>query len=240
MSNTAKVVPDFPSWRQTNPNGVFSDWLKASCADQWRAATHHVFTDAWGDAALPKANLENYLIQDHRFIDRFVALLAATVSRAPSLKDRIPGCQFLALVTGEENTYFERSFAALGVSDDKRENMPDWPTTAAFKQLMKDATDSNSYANMLAVLTVAEGTYLGWADRVNKAIAKRPDDFWYSEWIDLHTGVYFESVVAYLNTQLDQVGPSLSDEERAECLSCFKRATDLECQFFDTAWGPQE
>ena len=68
MSNTAKAVQDFPSWRLTNPNGVFSDWLKASCADQWRAVTHHVFTDAWGDAALPKANLENYLIQDHRFI----------------------------------------------------------------------------------------------------------------------------------------------------------------------------
>ena len=240
MSNTAKAVQDFPSWRLTNPNGVFSDWLKASCADQWRAVTHHVFTDAWGDAALPKANLENYLIQDHRFIDRFVALLAAAVSRAPSLKDRIPGCQFLALVTGEENTYFERSFAALGVSDETRENMPDWPATAAFNQLMKDATESNSYANMLAVLAVAEGTYLGWADRVNKAIAKRPDDFWYAEWIDLHVGGYFESVVAYLNSQLDQVGPSLSEEDRAECLSYFKRATDLECQFFDTAWGPQE
>ena len=105
---------------------------------------------------------------------------------------------------------------------------------------MKDATDSNSYANMLAVLAVAEGTYLGWADRVNKAIAKRPDDFWYSEWIDLHIGVYFESVVAYLNSQLDQVGPLLSDGDRAECLSYFTRATDLECQFFDTAWGPQE
>lgn len=240
MSDTEKAVPDFPSWRQSNPNGTFSDWLKASCADSWHAVTHHVFADAWGDSALPKANLENYLIQDHRFLDRFVALLAAAVSRAPRLQDRIPGCQFLALVTGEENTYFERSFAALGVSDDARANRPDWLATAGFKQIMKDATDSNSYANMLAVLAVAEGTYLGWADRVNNTIAKRPDDFWYAEWLDLHTGTYFESVVAYLNTQLDHIGPSLSDEERAECLSYFKRATDLECQFFDTAWGAQE
>ena len=231
---------DFPVWQENHPSGTFSDWLKASVCDDWKRVTHHPFTDAWGDGALPDANLKNYLIQDHRFIDRFVALLAAAVSRAPTLKDRIPGCQFLALVTGAENTYFERSFDALGVSDADRENQPDWPATKAFKQLMTDATNSNSYTNMLAVLAVAEGTYLGWADRVSTAIAKRPDDFWYSEWLDLHIGAYFESVIAYLNDQLDQCGPGLSADDRAQCLDHFRRATSLEVAFFDTAWGPQE
>lgn len=241
MTNrNANSAPDFPVWLLENPSGGFSDWLKRCCADDWQAVIHHPFTDAWGNAALPKANLENYLIQDHRFIDRFVALLAAAISRAPSLKDRIPGCQFLALLTGAENTYFERSFAALGVSDHARAHQPDWQATADFKHLMKEATETNSYANMLAVLAVAEGTYLGWADRVNNAIPNRPDDFWYAEWLDLHIGDYFESVVGYLNTQLDQTGPELSKDERAECLSYFKRATTLERQFFDTAWDTQQ
>lgn len=235
MNNT-QPVPDFPVWKQSHPDGVFSDWLKASVAKDWHRVTHHPFTDAWGKAAVPKRNLENYLIQDHRFIDRFVALLAAAVSRAPTLKDRIPGCQFLALVTGAENTYFERSFVALGVSEAAREDQPDWPVTADFKKLMADATNSNRYADMLAVLAVAEGTYLGWADRVNRGLETRPTDFWYSEWLDLHVGAYFESVVAYLNDQLDQVGPTLSNDDRQSCLSCFKRATELEVQFFDTAW----
>lgn len=232
-------VPDFSEWKQSNPDRGFSDWLKACVAADWHRVTHHPFTDAWGQAALPRRNLENYLIQDHRFIDRFVALLAAAVSRAPSLKDRIPGCQFLALLTGAENTYFERSFAALEVSETKRSNQPDWPATSKFKQLMKDASEGNSYADMLAVLAVAEGTYLGWADRVDRGLAKRPDDFWYWEWIELHVGDYFENVVAYLNGQLDQVGPNLSDRERESCLSYFKRATELEVMFFDTAWSAQ-
>ncbi|MEQ8285551.1 TenA family protein [Thalassospira sp.] len=231
---------DYPQWQHATQNRRFSDWLKASNADQWHGVTHHPFTDAWGQASLPKANLENYLIQDHRFIDRFVALLAAAVSRAPTLKDRIPGCQFLALLTGKENTYFERSFEALGVSDHDREYQPDWPATAAFKQLMADAVDTNSYANMLAVLAVAEGTYLGWADRVNRSLVNRPTEFWYVEWLDLHVGEYFESVIAYLNTQLDNIGPDLSDDERASCLRYFRRATELERQFFDTAWKEQE
>ncbi len=233
-------VADYPQWQKSFPKGAFSDWLKASNADQWHGVTHHPFTDAWGNAELPKTNLENYLIQDHRFIDQFVALLAAAVSRAPTLKDRIPGCQFLALLTGAENTYFERSFKALGVSDTPRKDQPDWPATAEFKQLMADAINTNSYANMLAVLAVAEGTYLGWANRVNNALSKRPTDFWYFEWLDLHIGDYFESVVAYLNTQLDEVGPNLTQNERASCLAYFRRATELERQFFDTAWGKQE
>jgi thiaminase/transcriptional activator TenA len=232
----ASITIDFPEWKHAHPDGVFSDWLKASVADDWHRVTHHPFTDAWGQSAVPKRNLENYLIQDHRFLDRFVALLAAAVSRAPTLKDRIPGCQFLALVTGEENTYFERSFVALGVTKAERANQPDWPATASFKQLMAEAANGNSYAEMLAVLAVAEGTYLGWADRVNRAVAVRPKDFWYYEWLDLHIGDYFESVVAYLNGQLDLVGPTLSDSERQSCLSFFRRATELEIQFFDAAW----
>ena len=240
MNTLTATLDDFPIWLETNPSGTFSDWLKASVADDWKRVTHHPFTDAWGAAALPQANLKNYLIQDHRFIDRFVALLAAAVSRAPTLKDRIPGCQFLAVLTGAENTYFERSFVALGVTDDDRNQPADWPATAGFKQLMRDASESTSYTNMLAVLAVAEGTYLGWADRVNKAIAERPADFWYYEWLDLHVGTYFESVIAYLNGQLDQYGPDLNADERAQCLDHFRKATSLEVAFFDTAWAAQE
>lgn len=230
-------APDYPQWKHANPDGRFSDWLKASVAENWHRVTHHPFTDAWGKAAIPKRNLENYLIQDHRFIDRFVALLAAAVSRAPTLKDRIPGCQFLALLTGAENTYFERCFVALGVTDEARATQPDWPATSDFKQLMADAANGTSYADMLAVLAVAEGTYLGWADRVNRSLTERPEDFWYAEWLDLHVGAYFESVVGYLNDQLDQVGPTLSASDRNGCLSFFARATELEVRFFDTAWG---
>tara|TARA_R110000868_G_scaffold16933_4_gene75137 strand:+ start:24852 stop:25559 length:708 start_codon:yes stop_codon:yes gene_type:complete len=233
------TVTAWPEWQTANPSGTFSDWLKGSVADDWHKVTHHAFTDAWGKGAVSDRNLKNYLIQDHRFIDRFVALLAGAVSRAPALSDRIPACQFLALLTGPENTYFERSLDALSVSTQERTEQPDWPVTAAFKELMRVAMESNEYANMLAVLAVAEGTYLGWASRVSDMIDTGPDDFWYAEWLDLHTGPYFESVVAFLNHQLDQIGPQLSDDARTMCQSYFRKATTLEVQFFDAAWGPQ-
>jgi thiaminase/transcriptional activator TenA len=235
-STPAGSFVDWPEWHKANPQQGFSQWLKATVADDWHTVTHHPFTDDWGQGKVPTENLRRYLVQDHRFLDRFAALLAGAVSRAPTLADRIPGCQFLALITGKENTYFERCFTALGVRNNQRSGTPDWDATKGFKDLMAEALESASYANMVAVLAVAEGTYLGWADRVAKTVPTNPPlDFWFSEWIDLHTGAYFESVVAYLNGQLDAIGPDLSDAKRAACQARFARATKLEIDFFDTA-----
>ena len=230
------AAKDWPEWQQENPGQGFSKWLISTVAEDWHRVTHHPFTDAWGKGVVPTENLRRYLVQDHRFLDRFAALLAGAVAYAPTLADRIPGCQFLALITGKENTYFERCFTALGVRNNQRFGTPDWDATKGFKDLMAEALHSSNYANMVAVLAVAEGTYLGWADRVAKAVPHYPElDFWFSEWIDLHTGDYFASVVAYLNAQLDHVGPTLDDAARAECQRYFATATRLEVDFFDTA-----
>ena len=137
-------------------------------------------------------------------------------------------------MTGPENTYFERCFAALGVGEAERAETPDAEATAGFKALMRDAAASGSYARMLAVLTVAEWSYLAWADRVKD---RRPADFWHAEWIDLHTGAYFESVVGWLRGQLDTVGPALPAAERDQVACDFARAVALEKAFFDHAWA---
>ncbi len=211
----------------------FTEQLRDGVGEAWDAVVRHRFTDALAEGTLEPEKMRRYLIQDHRFLDGFVVLLASAVAHAPALADRIPGCQFLALVTGPENTYFERSFAALGVTGGDRTAAPEAEATAEFKALMAEAAASGSYARMLAVLTVAEWTYLSWADRVKH---HKPADFWHSEWIDLHTGAYFESVVAWLRGQLDRAGPALPADEQAQVRRDFVRAIELEKAFFDHAW----
>eukprot|EP00802_Teleaulax_amphioxeia_P028015 Tamp_29545.p1 GENE.Tamp_29545~~Tamp_29545.p1 ORF type:complete len:187 (+),score=37.85 Tamp_29545:169-729(+) len=179
-----------------------------------------------------------YLIQDHRFLDDFVVLLASMVAAAPTLKDRIPGCQFLALITGKENTYFERSFEALGVTDLQRQEgtTPNDPATTGFQNLMRSAAKSGSYTQMLAVLIVAEWTYLSWGDRVkDQRTPEKP--FWCMEWIDLHCGDYFESVIAYLRGLLDKAAAEMSPDEETKCRETFLKAVQLEKDFFDAAWA---
>ena len=89
----------------------FSERLRAEAGEAWTAVVEHPFTDALAQGTdMDEDAMRYYLIQDHRFLDDFVVLLASMVAAAPTLQDRIPGCQFLALITGKENTYFERSF----------------------------------------------------------------------------------------------------------------------------------
>ncbi|KAJ8598661.1 hypothetical protein CTAYLR_003066 [Chrysophaeum taylorii] len=152
------------------------------------------------------------------------------IAAAPSLEDRIPGAQFLGLITSKENTYFERAFAALGVTPEDRKATLDEPATTRFISLMRGAALSGKLHVMLAVLVVAEWSYFEWADRVTPA----PDlPFYFQEWIDLHRGAYFSSVVAYLRNLLD--GLDLSDVERNEARDAFLAAVKNEGDFWAMA-----
>lgn len=211
-----------------------TELLKQSVQEDWDAATNHIFCQELANGSLPLEKMRWYLVQDYKFIDQFVRLLATTIAHAPTLKDGIPAAQFLGLITSDENTYFLRSFEALGVSE-ASQNAPDAPATEDFNSLMAEARNSGCYEQMLAVLVVAEWSYLAWASRYVPYPADLP--FWFSEWIDLHTGDGFESVVAYLRGQLDDSWDTLTAEQQAQATHMFQRAVMCERAFFDAAYA---
>ncbi len=208
--------------------------LRQLAADDWHAATTHAFTTELANGTLPLDKMRWYLAQDYQFIDGFVRLLASAIAHAPSLADSVPAAQFLAVITGPENTYFLRSFEALGV--DKTRQSPDpAPATRDFQALMAQAAASGRYELMLAVLVVAEWTYLSWATPVNPPRKDLP--FWFADWITLHAGAGFEGVVEYLRDQLDQVWPTLNATAQQEVEALFARAVALERAFFDASYA---
>lgn len=211
-----------------------TDHLCQLAAADWTAATTHPFTAELANGTLPLDKMRWYLAQDYQFIDGFVRLLASAIAHAPSLANSVPAAQFLAVITGPENTYFLRSFDALDMDDDAR-NAPAAPATQEFQKLMADAAASGRYELMLAVLVVAEWTYLSWATPVNPPRDGLP--FWFSEWVTLHAGEGFEGVVEYLRSQLDQVWPTLSAPAQKEVETLFTHAVALERAFFDASYA---
>ncbi|MFA3915759.1 TenA family protein [Ruegeria hyattellae] len=208
-----------------------TEQLRQNVAEDWQAATTHAFCRDLADGSLPLDKMRWYLQQDYQFVDGFVRLLASAIAHAPSLADSVPAAQFLAVITGPENTYFLRSLDAMGVNP----STDPAPVTRAFQELMAEAAASGKYENMLAVLVVAEWIYLDWATPVNPPAADLP--FWFAEWITLHAGDGFEAVVEYLRDQLDKVWPFLSPEAQAEVTRIFTRAVTLERTFFDSAYA---
>lgn len=211
-----------------------TDALRALCPEDWAAATDHPFCAELAAGTLPEDRMRWYLIEDHKFIEEFVRLLASAVAHAPSLEDAVPGAQFLGLITGTENTYFLRAFEALGVSEAARAAAPA-PEGRALLEIMAQARRSGRYADMLAVLCVAEWSYLEWGDR---HAPPRPDlPFWFAEWIELHSGEGFRGVVAYLRDQLDREWEQIGTGERREVEALFCRTVWLERTFFDAAYA---
>jgi thiaminase/transcriptional activator TenA len=174
--------------------------------------------------------MARYLIQDHRFLDSFLTLLGAALAGADRFAAKLRFGRFIGIVSSEENTYFLRAFAALGVTEDRRAGDPDTDATAGFKAIMREAAQTHSYAAALAVLVVTEWLYLDWASR---APQPQPANFVHAERITLHDTPGFRDFVEFLRAELDRVGSAEADL----CRDFFWRTVALEVAFFDAAYA---
>ncbi len=212
----------------------FAHTLRAECAADWQACCQHRFVDELFTGTLSDAHLRQYLVQDYQFIDRFVALLGAAIASADQYAARVTLSQFAAMITSDENTYFIRSFDTLAVPQAERDAPALGEATQAFQALMREAADSRGYANALAVLCVAEGLYLDWADQPGRAL---PSSFEHAEWVHLHANDGFRTFVGWLRSELDRVHAQLSEAERAQARDFFHRAVRCERAFFDSVYA---
>ncbi|MDO5647731.1 TenA family protein [Paracoccus sp. (in: a-proteobacteria)] len=206
----------------------FTDILRDENQPAWDRAVTHEFVQGVYDGSVPDAAMARYLVQDHRFLDSFLALLGGAMATADSTAARLRLGQFVGMVSTTENTYFLRSFDALGVTQAARDATPDAAPTTGFSNLMREAAISGSYAACLSVLNVAEWLYLDWASRAPQPL---PDNFVHAEWITLHDNPDFRDFVAFLRAELDRVGP----QDAETCRDFFGRAVKLENDFFDMA-----
>lgn len=207
--------------------------LRASVRGDWDAAVGHPFVRDLVAGTLPAAAMRRYLVQDYQFVDAFTALLGAAVACADTPPARLVLARQLGVLAGPENTYFERSLDALGVSDRERTSPGLLPPTAGFLDLMREAAGSRDYAACLAVLTVAEWLYLDWASRAPRPL---PADPIAREWIELHDNPPFAAWVAFLRGELDRLLPRLAPAARDRCTRMFAAATRLEMEFFAAAY----
>ncbi|PKW13231.1 TenA family protein [Saccharopolyspora spinosa] len=210
---------------------TFTDWLRQRSEPDWTAVVTHPFTQGLFDGLVPVTSMRSYLVQDYQFVDDFLALLGSALAKADRYSSRLAIAGSIAVVTSEENTYFQRAFDALGVGEADRVRPKLDEATVAFRELISDTNARGSYAEVLTVLTVAEWTYLEWAMRAPAAL---PENFVHAEWITLHNNPDFQSWVRWLCRELDRVGADLDERDRARCLRLFQHATRCELDFFNT------
>jgi thiaminase (transcriptional activator TenA) len=207
----------------------FTETLRRASEPTWSHAVQHRFVKELFAGTIPDRVMASYLIQDHRFLDSFLMLLGAAIATADRLEARLRFGRFIGMVSSEENTYFLRAFAALGVTERQRTEAPDTKPTAGFKAIMREAAATRSYVAALSVLNVAEWLYLDWAMKAPKPL---PSNVVHAEWITLHDNPDFREFVAFLRAELDRIGPAEENISK----DFFLRAVALEQSFFDAAY----
>lgn len=207
--------------------------LRARAAPTWEAAVGHRFVDElWRGAVAPPV-LRAYFVQDHQFLDSFLALLGAAVASADRPEPRIVLARQLGLIAGPENDFFSRVLHALDVAPTDRAAPRLTKVTRDFLELIDSTRASVDYPTCLAVLLVAEWVYLDWADRPG---APAPDYWVAREWIELHRGRAFAEWVGFLRAEFDRVTAQIDAAARERLAVVFDRAVALELQFFDAAY----
>ena len=204
----------------------FTETLRRQNEPTWSAAVGHRFVTELCDGSVADPIMVRYLVQDHRFLDSFLTLLGAAIATADTFEARLRFGRFAGMISSDENTYFLRAFEALDVSPAQRVEAKDTVPTAGFKAIMQEAAATRSYAAALAVLNVAEGLYLDWASKAAKPL---PGNFVHAEWITLHDNPAFAEFVAFLQAELDRVGPQAAALSR----DFYARTVALELAFFD-------
>ena len=213
---------------------TFSAQLRELTGPTWDAAVGHRFVDEIWRGEVDAAALTNYLVQDHQFVDAFLALMGAAVAAADRPDARVVHARQLGIIAGPENDFFARALDTLDVPLADRTNPELREPTQRFIELMDDARRSADYPSCLAVLLVAEWLYLDWATRPN---ATSPDEPLQAEWIALHSGRAFEFWVDFLRSEFDRVCADLEPAQRDRVQDLFVRAVDLELAFFDAAYA---
>ncbi len=214
---------------------TFSAQLRELTAPTWDAAVGHRFVAEIWRGGVDTDVLTTYLVQDHQFVDAFLALMGAAVASADRADARVVHARQLGIVAGPENDFFARALDALDVPLADRTEPELLGPTRDFIALMDEARRSADYPLCLAVLLVAEWIYLEWATRPEETLPE--EEPIQAEWIALHSGRAFAAWVEFLRAEFDRVCTDLAPAHRERVQELFVRAVELELAFFDAAYA---
>ena len=223
------------TYKNFNPKvEKFSEYLKNYSGDLWLEATNHKFTNELKNDTLKNHIFKKYIVQDYIFIESLVTLIGKAILLAPNMHSKVKWSAFLYAITSDENNYFIRSFDALNITKEEREETKLLPSINDFANLMLQISNSGSYAQILSVILAAEWIYYSWASRAKDPY---PDRFYLSEWIILHNNIPFHKTVTWIKGELDTLALELSYIEQEEIAKLFLKLVRLEIAFFDACYS---
>lgn len=216
-----------------DPEQHFSDWLKASNRDLWERMVGHRFCRDMAEDRLPDTAFVRYLRYEHAFVRTAVSTFAFALAKAPTPADQDHLLGVLNGLAGEQQSYFQRTFASLGLDTEVLPEVALPPAARGLRDGVLAIAPAGAFVEILAAMLAAEWMYLTWCE---EAHGRRPQRRAPADWIRLHVEPDFRGQVAWLRRRLDDLGPTLAAPVRQRCQAHFGRILQLEVAFHDAPY----
>ena len=210
-----------------------SDELRAGVAPIWQKVVEHPFVTELGDNTLPREIFNVYFDQDYLFLKDWTVLHSLATAKAPDFDAARQIVGFLQLGLGGEEGLFQQAFKERDLSPQQVDDLRHLPTTQHYSDYLRRMAYEGSFLDLVVTLLGIEWPYMDWAQCL-EAAGKRPANYYYQTWIDIHTGQGIIDFVAWLRQTVDS--STLTGSDRSRMHDIFRDVLRYELLFWEMAY----
>jgi thiaminase (transcriptional activator TenA) len=212
----------------------FSEHMRAHSDRTWNAILGHRFFREVATDAIDDRAFAHYLRIEYGFVDTAARALGYAVAKAPSFQERRRlGLGLYGLVMDQEQVFIE-AFERMGAPDNERIGLSPQGLALPLHALFLKVAGTEGYEEILACTLAAEWMYLTWCSTANQSPSSRGA---IRDWVALHAGGAFAEHVAWVRSEIDTRGPTLSEARQARLAALFEDTLQAEIAFHDAPYA---
>jgi thiaminase/transcriptional activator TenA len=211
----------------------FSERMRVHADRTWRAILRHRFFREVATDSIADRVFARYLRIEYGFVDTAAKALGYAVAKAPSFQERRRlGLGLYGLVTDQEQTFVD-AFERMGAPANERTGLAPQGLALPLHALFLKVAETEGYDEILACTLAAEWMYLTWCSTANQSPSSRG---YIRDWVALHAGGAFAEHVAWVRSEIDTRGPTLTETRQARLGALFEEALQTEIAFHDAPY----
>ncbi|MEM7026376.1 MAG: thiaminase II [Pseudomonadota bacterium] len=191
------------------------------------------FNQELASGTLTRERFTFYMLQDAIYLTSFARALAVTAARAPDEDAIIQFASSAHTAVVVERELHAGFFKTFGITPEEAVATEPSPTCEHYTQYLLATAYNAPYEVSVAALLPCFWIY--WEVGTHLFNIAAPDNP-YQSWIDTYADEAFAEGVRKVIAISDQVGAEASPAVRAQMLAGFKRASQLEWMFWDSAY----
>jgi thiaminase/transcriptional activator TenA len=171
---------------------------------------------------------------EYGFVDTAARALGYAVAKAPSFQERRRlGLGLYGLVTDQEQVFVD-AFDRMGAPANERTGLAPQGLALPLHALFLKVAETEGYEEILACTLAAEWMYLTWCSMANKSPSSKSV---IRDWVALHAGGPFADHVAWVRSEIDTRGPTVTDARQARLGALFEETLQAEIAFHDAPYA---